>query len=117
MNFLVDAHLPRRLALAIATQGHDVKHTLDLPNANKTKDHQINDVSEEEQRVVISKDGDFVNSLLVSNRPYKLLLISTGNISNRELEALLLPQLLRIVTEFETHRFIELNRTAVIVHS
>ena len=33
----------------------------------------------------ITTDADFVNSFLISERPYKLLLVSTGHISNREL--------------------------------
>lgn len=41
-----------------------------------------------ENRVVITKDADFVNSFTLSRKPYKLLLISTGNISNAELDAL-----------------------------
>lgn len=77
MKFLVDAQLPRRLAWAIRAQGHDVLHTLDLPDANHTTDAQINELSLTDQRVVITKDADFVNSLLVSAKPFKLLLIST----------------------------------------
>ena len=42
MKFLVDAQLPRRLALAMLAQGHDARHTLDLPDANQTTDEQIN---------------------------------------------------------------------------
>jgi predicted nuclease of predicted toxin-antitoxin system len=38
--------------------------------------------------VVVTKDSDFVNSFLLSRRPRKLLLVSTGNIGNAELEAL-----------------------------
>ena len=32
MNFLVDAHLPRRLAFRLRDAGQDALHTLDLPN-------------------------------------------------------------------------------------
>jgi predicted nuclease of predicted toxin-antitoxin system len=116
MKFLVDAQLPRRLALAISQAGHDALHTLDLPDANKTTDAQINVLSVREERVVISKDADFVSSFLVGGRPYKLLLISTGNITNDDLEALFLAQFPRIVSEFQQHRFLELNRTTLIVH-
>jgi predicted nuclease of predicted toxin-antitoxin system len=116
MKVLVDAQLPRRLALAISAQGHDALHTLDLPDANATTDHQINEISEREQRVVITKDADFVNSFLVSGRPYKLLLISTGNIINHELETLFMPQLAKIADAFEEHEYLELNRTALIIH-
>ena len=117
MKFLVDAQLPRRIAHAMAAAGHDVLHTLDLPDGNRTKDSQINDLSENEQRVVITKDADFVDSFLLKQRPYKLLLISTGNITNIELEALFLPQLAVIVEALETHQFVELNRDSLIIHT
>jgi len=117
MNFLVDAHLPLRLALAIRAEGYDVKHTLDLPDANKTTDRQINELSEQEKRALITKDADFVNSLLISSRPYKLLLISMDNISNNDLEALFMPQLSKIVEIFHENRFLELNRDLRIIHS
>ena len=38
-----------------------------------------------EQRVVITKDADFVNSFLLHGQPHELLLVSTGNISTSEL--------------------------------
>ena len=34
-----------------------------------------------EERVVVTKDGDLVDSMIVQGVPYKLLLVSTGNIS------------------------------------
>lgn len=60
-KFLLDAQLPRRLAHALREQGFDVVHTLDLPNGNHTSDSEINLVSLDEQRVVITKDADFVD--------------------------------------------------------
>jgi predicted nuclease of predicted toxin-antitoxin system len=59
MKFLVDAHLPRRLCTMLAQHGHNAMHTLDLPAANKTKDRIINQLSFDEQRVVVTKDTDF----------------------------------------------------------
>jgi len=117
MKFLVDAQLPRRLAHSLNAAGHDAVHTLDLPDGNRTTDSQINALSENQQRVVITKDADFVNRFVLSGRPYKLLLISTGNITNAELEALFLSQLAAISEAFGTYRFVELNRTALIIHS
>lgn len=61
-------------------------HTLDLPAGNRTPDWLINEISVEEQRVVVTKDADFVNSFLLAGVPFKLLLVSTGNISNKALE-------------------------------
>jgi predicted nuclease of predicted toxin-antitoxin system len=116
MNFLIDAQLPRRLARLLTAAGHDAMHTLDLPNANKTTDAEINAVSIQEKRVVITKDSDFVDSFLLAKEPYKLLLLSTGNISNKELEALFAPLIPAIAATFQSHDYAELTRTALIVH-
>lgn len=97
--------------------GHDALHTLDLPDANRTTDEGILLVAEREQRVVITKDADFVDSFLLMGRPGKLLLISTGNITNLELEALFLPQLDNIVTNLSDHNFLELSRQSLIVRA
>ena len=55
-------------------------------------------------------------SFFVFGRPRKLLLISTGNIHNQDLETLLIGNL-RSITEFlTTNNFVELGRTSIIVH-
>src|SRR5215471_15861851 len=115
MNFLVDAQLPRRMAAWLAAAGCNAIHTLDLPDANRTTDEQINDLADLEQRVVISKDADFVDGHLLRGRPPRLLLISTGNISNRDLEALVVPLIPDIVREFQTHSFLELGRSGLVI--
>jgi predicted nuclease of predicted toxin-antitoxin system len=93
----------------------DAKHTLDLPDGNRTTDEQINDVADREQRVVVSKDADFVDGHLLRGRPAKLLLISTGNITNRDLEVLVVPLIPDIVREFQTHLFLELGRAGIVI--
>ncbi|MGD9893695.1 MAG: DUF5615 family PIN-like protein [Dehalococcoidia bacterium] len=67
MNFIVDAQLPRRLAGHLRAAGHDAMHTLELPAGNRTKDSVVNELSVREQRVVITKDEDFVSSFLLWN--------------------------------------------------
>ncbi len=116
MRFLVDAQLPRRLVYGLREAGHDALHTLDLPAGNRTTDEEINRRPVEEERVVITKDADFVDALLVRGLPYKLLLISTGNIRNSDLERLLLDALPVLETGLQNHRFVELDREAVRVH-
>lgn len=118
MKFLVDAQLPRRVALWLGTSGFDAVHTLDLPLGNQTSDTIINDISVNEQRIVITKDADFVDSFLLHGKPYNLLLVSTGNIRNTELEALFQANIEKMREEFDAGaKFIELTRTAIIVHS
>lgn len=117
MKFLVDAQLPRRLAFRLRDAGHDALHTLDLAAGNRTPDVTITALAAREGRVVVTKDADFVNSYLVSHEPPKLLLISTGNIHNRELEALFIGALPAIVAAFATFDYVELTRGALIIHS
>lgn len=116
MNFLVDAQLPRRLTYRLRDAGHDALHTLDLPQKNRTTDAEINEISARERRVIITKDADYVSSFLLIHKPYKLLLISTGNITNADLETLLVPQIPSIAAAFETYDYIELTRTALVFH-
>jgi predicted nuclease of predicted toxin-antitoxin system len=49
--------------------------------------------------------------------PAKLLLISSGNISNRDLEALVKPLLPDIIRELQSHSFLELGRTGLVIRS
>ncbi len=115
MKFIIDAQLPRRAVDWLRAAGCDALHTLDLPNANHTSDAQISTFADQDERVVITKDADFVDSHTLHRRPAKLLLISTGNISNAELEKLIVPLIATIVREFEVNSFIELGRTGIIV--
>lgn len=117
MNFLVNAQLPRRLAYRLRDAGHDVVHTLDLPAGNRTTDEEINELSIRDHRAVITKDTDFVDSFLLLQRPPKLLLVSTGNITNADLEALFVAQIPAIAAAFESYDYLELTRTTLIFHS
>jgi predicted nuclease of predicted toxin-antitoxin system len=116
MKFLVDAQLPRRLVSRLREAGHEAIHTLDLPLSNCTPDSFINELSIREGYIVVTKDADFVNSFHLQRRPNKLLLVSTGNIRNSELESLIMSNLESIAVNFDHFSFIEINRAAVIFH-
>ncbi len=116
MKFLIDAQLPRRITEWLHAAGFDAVHTLDLPEANRTSDSAIIRLAIKEQRVVVTKDADFVSSFVLSHRPEKLLLISTGNITNVDLEMLLVPNIAAIASAFQYNDFVELTRTALIIH-
>ena len=115
MRFLVDAHLPPGLCALLHAAGHDAIHTAGLPAQNQTPDRVINEVSVTDQRVVISKDTDFYYSHVLHQRPWKLLLVRTGNIRTRELKELFQRELPAIVRALETHSLVELDRTSVQV--
>lgn len=116
MKFLVDAQLPRRLVSRLREAGHEAIHTLDLPLGNHTPDSIINELSIREGYVVVTKDADFVNSFHLHRRPRKLLLVSTGNIRNSELESLFISNVESIAGNFDHFSFIEINRASVIFH-
>lgn len=113
MKFLVDAHLPPGLCALLRDAGHDALHTTELPAQNQTPDHFINELSVTHQRVVITKDTDFYYSHLLYRRPWKLLVVRTGNIRSRELKELFRRELPAIVQALETHSLVELDRTSV----
>jgi len=115
MKFLLDAHLPKKLSTFLRWKGYDSLHTLDLPNKNATKDSEINQISIDEQRVVISKDLDFIESLLISNKPYKLIYITTGNISNKQLLEIFSQNIEKIVEYSREHRLIEITAESIVV--
>ena len=116
MKFLVDAQLPVRLARFLQSAGYDAVHTRDLPQQNATSDVEINALSIAQERIVITKDADFLNSFLTIHQPYKLLLMTTGNIKNSQLETLFMQNLQSLVELFEEHSYIELSRDTIIVH-
>jgi predicted nuclease of predicted toxin-antitoxin system len=116
MKFLLDARLPPRLAARLRSAGYQAIHTRDLTLGNRTPDSTINELSLKEQLIVITKDADFVNSFVLKQTPYKLLLISTGNMSNTALEALLLGRLKELVVTLTEYSFVELECNNVIIH-
>ena len=56
-----------------------------------------------------------MQSLLINGEP-PLLLISTGNITNAELEKILRANLSGIEAAFASGRFVEITRDALVVH-
>jgi predicted nuclease of predicted toxin-antitoxin system len=74
MKFLVDAQLPLRLAPVLQSASCDTIYTNDLPRRNATPDSEINWLSIQESRIVITKDRDFIDSFIIKQHPYKLLI-------------------------------------------
>jgi predicted nuclease of predicted toxin-antitoxin system len=114
MKFIVDAQLPYGVALFIRDSGFDAVHTNDLPDKERTTDNQIRALSQQEQRIVITKDADFMNTFTVSGIPEKLLIITTGNIRNHQLFAMLKRHWLTIIELFQTCRLVEMSNTNLI---
>ena len=117
MKFLVDAQLPRRLARWLQSVGYDALHTLDLPDGNQTTDAEINAQAARDDRIVVTKDADFINTHLLYAQPRQLLVVSTGNITNDALESLFAAHLAAVTAALQTCDYVELTRTNLVVHA
>ena len=115
IRFIVDAHIPKKLADFLKWKGYDAIHTSELPNQNKTKDSEINKISVEEKRVLITKDLDFIESFFISNKPYKLIFLTCGNISNKELINIFKTNFETIIKMISENRMLEITLENIIV--
>ena len=113
MKFIVDAHLPPNLCEVLAQHGHEAIHTLELPSKNATKDNVLNQLSVDEERIVISKDSDFFYSHLVLSRPWKLVLVRTGNLSTRDLCSLFERHISELERALMQYSLVEIDRVSV----
>jgi len=116
MRFLIDAQLPHHLKLWLIEKDFDTIHTDDLPERNLTTDLTIADFADEEIRTVISKDSDFLKLRILQGRPQKLLMITTGNIVNKELFTLFELNFVTIVKLFNSYDVVEMNNKFVVGH-
>ncbi|MEM9833261.1 MAG: DUF5615 family PIN-like protein [Bacteroidota bacterium] len=121
MKFIIDAQprgvpLPKLLADWLKERGFDAIHTLKLPVANRSDDKEVITISDQDDRVVISKDSDFFDDHILTGKPKRLLVIKTGNIKNRDLIRLFEGNIKRIESLFKRYVLIEINRSELIVH-
>lgn len=108
MKFLLDAHLPPSLGRALVERGHDTIHTSTLPSGNATTDEALREIAIAEDRAIVTKDLDFFDALVLRGAPPKLVLVRCGNARKREVVALLLDQLDRIVSGLESGDLVEI---------
>lgn len=73
MKFLVDAQLPRTLAVLLVARGHDAVHTLDLPDANRTGDSEIGRLADAEDQDLVALVGAFAGAVFVELRTTALV--------------------------------------------
>lgn len=116
MKFIVDAQLPKSLSQLLVGLGYDSIHTLDLPDKNKSTDHFINQISKDQNRIVITKDRDFLESFLINGTPKKLLIVRTGNITNDQLLLLFKKNIQLISDLLQRSSLVELNSIEIIQH-
>lgn len=116
LEFLIDAQLPRKLADFFNEKGISAIHTLDLPDKNATTDKYIKEMATKDNLVVITKDDDFLRSFLIEGKPSRLLLLKTGNISNKALMELFEKGFTVILSLIKYHSLVEITKEEIIVH-
>ena len=116
MKVIVDAQLPKRLSDFLGTKQVDSKHTLELPRKNATPDQEIIRLADQEKRIVITKDSDFIENYIFKGQPEKLLIVSTGNIDNSQLLDLFDKNIDTLISLFAQHSVIEINEIEISVH-
>lgn len=117
MKFLIDAQLPKSLADLLCRLGYDAIHTLDLPAKNASTDNFIIQFATEENRIVVTKDSDFLDSFLLTRKPEKLILVRTGNIKNQLLLNLFAEHHERIRELIRQGNLVEITTQEIITHS
>lgn len=116
MRFIVDAQLPISLCHFFRENGIDAIHTLELPKGNRTTDREVIEIASTENRVVVSKDSDFLSSFLVSGQPQKLIVVRTGNISNGDLLKIFQAHIKLITTMISRSNLVEISRSEIAEH-
>jgi predicted nuclease of predicted toxin-antitoxin system len=115
VKFLFDAHLPYALCTLIRRRGLEAIHTRELPAGNATSDAAVSELSIREKWIVVSKDTDFYYLHLLHGKPFKLLLVRTGNLDRKSLVRLFEQHLDEVFVLLEKNTLVEIDRGAVRV--
>jgi len=87
LKFIVDTQLPPMLANFLSNKGFDAIHTTYFPDGHLLQDAEILVIATDEERIVTTKDKDFLEHFMLKGSPPKVLLLQFGNIKNSDLIA------------------------------
>lgn len=85
LSFIVDTQLPPVLAQWLKAKNCDAIHTTYFPQGHLMADDEINAIAIRENRIVVTKDNDFLENFLLRGVPPKVLLLQFGNCVNQDL--------------------------------
>jgi predicted nuclease of predicted toxin-antitoxin system len=109
VKLLIDNQLPAALARALAAMGHDAVHVLDLGMGQET-DRLIWMEAAHQQRIVVSKDEDFLFLATQPDESGRLLWLRIGNTRKAELLNAILPRMTEIEALFtQGQRIVEVR--------
>jgi predicted nuclease of predicted toxin-antitoxin system len=84
-------------------------HTSDLPGGNASPHEPLRSVAIAEARVLVTKDVDFFDALVMRGAPPKRVRVRCGNLRKRDLVALVIGQLDLIVAGLESGDLVEIE--------
>ena len=114
LTFIIDTQLPPKLAKYLYDKGFPSIHTTYFPNGHLLDDKTIIEIAVRENRIIVTKDSDFLDNYLINGVPPKVLMLQFGNISNAELLDLFDRELTQIVQLFDNGAgFATFNRTHI----
>jgi predicted nuclease of predicted toxin-antitoxin system len=117
LRFIIDTQLPPKLAKFLRDKGFPTIHTTYFPNGHLLDDKGIIEIAVRENRIIITKDSDFLDNFLLNGVPPKVLMLQFGNVSNAELIALFDREIGQIGQLFSKNGdFITFNRTYISVY-
>ena len=116
MKLLIDAQLPVLLNTILNELGYNSIHVDSLINGDESSDTEIINYAEVHNLIVVTKDSDFFHSHSLQNKPTKLLLVSTGNIKNKQLLDIFRKNHFHINDLFKTVNFVEMNSNGIASH-
>ncbi len=90
-------------------------HTRELPHQNRTTDLEINKISLNEKRILITKDNDFLDSFLLHHEPHKLVLVRTGNLQLAQMNHLFNALADSLLNALEDSSLIEVYQEEILI--
>jgi predicted nuclease of predicted toxin-antitoxin system len=85
LRFIVDTQLFPVLTSYLRRKGYDATHTTNYPQAQYLADQQIRQIALAEDRIIITKDDEFLDYYWAKGAPPKLFKVAIGNIRNNDL--------------------------------
>lgn len=107
-NFLIDVNLPYYFSL-----WHDEEYIHQFDIDDTWTDKQIWDYAKENNLIIITKDADFYNTVLISEPPPKVIHLRIGNMRLKELHHFLNKVWPDVLTLIETCKLVTVYRDRI----
>jgi predicted nuclease of predicted toxin-antitoxin system len=100
LRFIVDTQLPPLLSYYLISKEQDSIHTTHFKDGHLLQDAEISIIAKNENRIIITKDNDFLERYALYGAPPKVLMLQFGNIKNRDLINLFEKEFDKLMTLF-----------------